>query len=347
MTIREVSKLVAQYIGKSYPNDRETIFQILDLAQQKIWESGKFYGSTKWAYVKTRNDNTIITPHGYNILLGLNINFKPQIIRDNYFMFHQNGPAEVNAFGSNFTKNVQDLGEFPVIGMHENICTPCEGNECQEFYIGAKVLGECNDFPKTRIYGTSPNGKNIYSYTKGEKKEECVCYDKEDVEIWDAIEGVELTLSNILRVSKIPFGSITGITKEPSESVVEYYKIDKRNKGELIASLDPFQIVSKYKAYTIPNTCIKQKCVFGLFKRSKPETVINENQRFITDNKVAIIAMAKAMDYYFNRNDIVNGEAFERRSLLSLSNEVKEESSNYVSPIQVVGPIVTQTRFAN
>jgi len=343
--VRDAAALVAPFIGKVYPNDRESIFQILDLSQQSIWEAGKFYGSTKWAYVNTRSDNTIITPHGHNSLLCVNIDFKPQIIRDSYCMFHQNGPAESNSFGVNFTNNVQDLGEFPVIGMPERLCTPCEGIKCESFYVGARVTGECREFPKTRIYGTSPNGKNIYSYIKPDTKEQCLCEDEDDIEIWDAIEGVELTLSNTLRVSKIPFGSITGITKEPSNSTVEYYKVDSRNKGTLIASLDPFQITSKYRAYTVPNKCIKSKCIFGLFKRSKPETVINENQAFITDNKVAIIAMAKAMDYLFNRNDIANGNQYKAQGLQSLSNEVKEESSNSVSPIQFIGPRVTESRF--
>lgn len=346
MIIRDVANLIAGHIGKSYPNDREDIFETIDLVQNEIWKSGLFHGSTKWAYVNVRNDNTIITPHGYDVLLGLNIDFKPRIIRDTHFLFHQNGPADAALLGNGFNKNVQYLGEFPVIGNPEKLCDPCnKGVSCEYFYVGARVSGACNTFPKTRIYGTSPNGKNIYSYVSPTTNETCLCEDEEDIEIWDAIEGVELSLTNILKVSKIKFASITGITKEPSSSVVEYYKLDEKGNGEMIASLDPFQIKSKYKAYLVPKSCIKNRCVFGLFKKSKPENTIHESQVFLTDNKSAIISMAKSFDFKYNKNDIERAIAFEADAKRSLSDEVKEETPNVVSPIQVVGPIITQSKF--
>jgi len=343
MTAGNTADYISSFVGKAYPEDKKSIFTLLDLVQEEIWNSGKFHGSTKWTYVTARDDNTIITPHGYNVLLGMNINFKPMKIRDEHFLFHQNGPADV-PLGNNFSTNVYDLGEYPVFKLLEKICDPCKPTPCSKFRIGAKTVSSCSSFPKTRIYGNDLAGNKIFTYTAPETKKECVC-PEEDAEAWDAIEGVELQLNSTLRASMAEFGQITAIYKEPSSSAVEYYAIDETGKGTLVARLDPFQLKASYRIYKVPNTCIKKKCIFGLFKRSKPDPIVNENQLFITENKTAILSIAKGCDMKFNRNEIQAGENFIALGIKALSNEVKEENSNSQTTVQFNGPFPKVRKF--
>lgn len=347
ITVEQVAKFVAPHIGKRWPYDQEAILDNLYLTAEEIWKSGKFHGSTKWFYVNTRSDNTIITPHGYSILLGLNQNFKPVQIRQDTFLFHQNGPGELPTI-QGYSKDVIDLGEYPVFTLLDNLCKPHEGKSSNLYQIGARIIGDCSGFPKTRIYGNDKNGNPIYSYVKSKngKEEICQCTEEEAPSYDDAIEGVELALNNVTRSYNILFSQITGIVKEATKSPVEYYAIDKYGLAKMVARLEPFESTPSYRIYKIPKPCISKACALGLFKIKKPDKYISGSQAFISENLTAVLSIAMGVDKKYKRNEFTEGLQYISDGLMSLANEIRENKSNAEDPIQVsVSSLPKKRRF--
>jgi hypothetical protein len=277
-------------------------------------------------------------------LLGVNQNFKPVDIRNELFLFHKNGPAELPTMDGN-SKDVFDLGEFPVHSLIENLCSPCYGLECKTFKVGAKILGTCGSFPETRIYGNDKNGNPIYSYVKSKdgKDEICQCSQEESQYYNDPIEGVSIKLTNILTAYDIEFSTISGIIKEVTPSPVEYYAING-NTATPIARIESFEATSSYRIYKVPSNCIKQNCVFGLFKIKKPERYYDESQAFITDNLKAVLSIAIGVDKKHKRDELEMGQRYIGDGILSLANEVREENSNNEYPIQVSKSVAPRKR---
>lgn len=334
--IEEVAEFVSTYIGKQFPYDEDSIYANLDLVNEIIWNAGLFHGSTKWFYCQVRDDNTIVTPHGYNVLLGVNRNFKPLMIRDSSFIFHQNGPADIPVVSDNFSNNVYDLGEYPIFKLLENLCYPCEGTVCNEFRIGARAMGFCDSYPKTRIMGNDVKGNPIFTFIKGDKVELCNESEKDSYD--NVIHGLEIQLTTDIRViDNVKFGSISEIIKEPTKYPVEYYAVNNKSVGQLIARIEPFQTRSLYRLYKVPNDCIRNACVLGLFKRSKPDKIVDKEQLFFCSNRNAILSISKGVDLKYNKNDTQSGETLIALGIKDLAMELREQSSNSTNPLQMDG----------
>lgn len=342
-TVGEVAEFVAPYIGKRWPYDKQAVLDVLYLTAEEIWNSGKFYNSTKWFYVSTTSDNKIVTPHGYSVLLGFNQNFKPVALRSDSFLFHQNGAGDL-PFASGYVKDVVDLGEYPVFKMLDILCKPCEGMECKKFKIGARVLGNCLSYPKTRIYGLDDKGNPIYSYVKGENEEVCQCTQEESSLYDEAIEGLELSLSGTVRSYDIWFSKITGFIKEQTNSPVEYYAIDELGLATLIARMEAFESTTSYRIYQVPRSCVKQQCALGLFKIKKPNRYISESEIFITDDLKSTLSIAMGVDKKYRKNEMQEGMQYITDGILSLANNLREQSSNTEDPIQVSNSNVAKKR---
>lgn len=344
-TVEQIAKIVSQYVNLSWPNDEENIFEILSLVQNEIWQSGKYYNSTRWFYVNTREDDTIITPHGFNVLLGLNVDFKPIQINDGYFLFHKNGPADVPLVTDKFQTSVYHLGDYPTFRNYADFCTSCEGTEKKCYNITVKGLncGTVKEPPFTIISALDYNGRNIFTYYKDNKKNPvCVCNPEPDSQI-DYINGIRFPItSNCVTYKNIKISKILNITKEPSLTPVEYYLNEVGSKNAfLIARLEPFETNVNYKVYKITNQkCVKGKCILGLFKQSKPNDITHKQEFFISDNLNAIISIAKGVQFKFKENDIQRGNAFIIDGIRALSREVKEQSPSKKPTIQMetLGP---------
>ena len=342
-TVEEVAEFVAPYIGKRWPYDQQAILDVLYLTAEEIWKSGKFHNSTKWFYVSTTSDNKIVTPHGYSVLLGYNQNFKPAKLRSSEFLFHQNGPGDL-PMTTGYNRDIIDLGEYPVFRLLDNLCAPCEEKQCNTYKIAAKVVGSCESFPKTRIYGLDVKGNPIYSYVKGENKEVCQCTEEESHVYDEAIEGLELSLSGTMRSYDIWFSRINGFIKGETKAAVEYYAIDKAGLAVLVARIEPFESTSSYRIYQVPKSCVKQQCALGLFKIKKPNRYISGSEVFITDDLQSILSIAIGVDKKYKRNELQEGLQYIGDGILSMANNLREQSSNTEDPIQVSSSITPRKR---
>lgn len=339
-TAGKIAEFIAPYIGMSYPNDENRIFENLSLVQDEIWSSGKFYGSTKYFYAPIRSDNTIITPHGYNVLLGCNINFKSVNINGTSAIFHKNGPSETPLAENGFSKDVYHLGDSPVMFQpNGSWCKPCGPNKGKvDFYISV-CGGDCEINKKTLVSSLGRNGKPIYTYFKEETGDKpIVCEDRDlIVEEIKYNEGVMYdVVGQHVNHKDIIVGDIYNIIKDPTISPVEYYLVNKETGvGTLMARLEPYETVSNYKIYQISKSCVRNNCVLGLFKRSKPVDIVDPSQILISNNKSAILSIAKGVHKKFAEDNIQLGETFIMGGINLLAKEVREQKPNSTARLQI------------
>jgi len=348
ITAGKAGELIAPYIGFSWPNDRDAIFRVLDLVQEEIWKSGIFDGSTRWTTVKVNKDGTIVSPHGYSVLLGAKIGHVKLTIRDTYFMFHENGPLLEPDESNTFSKNIQFVGTYPTLINHIDDMRIGRG----DYKIGvvSPCLPPSGIPPLTTISANNLNGRRIYTYRFREKSDpemieddEIVEYSPDDVSMQEGIvEGVIYPITNKLIIyNNVRVSEIYNITKEPSLSSVDYYvmsPLDSEcscNTGVLVASLDPFQTQSRYNVYRIINSCINDGKAFCLFKKDRPETLVNDSQIILTNSKNGLISLAKGINFKFGKDDVIKGSAFIASGMKDISDEISTSNPAARTELQV------------
>lgn len=344
---KTAGELIAGYVEKSWPNDREEIFRILDLVQEVIWESGFFEGSTKWATVKVNPDKTIVTPRGYQILVGAKYGCSKMDIKDVYFTLHENGPLTEPEESESFSRNIQFLGSYPTLINHIEDSKICKGG--YRLGVISKCLPPSSTPPLTVVSAHDKQGKRIYTY-RFDQSEEPEFVDEGDfgghgpneVSLQEGIlEGVVYPVTNkLIKYSNVIVSDIYNIQKDPSLSRVDYYLFDEaddgcKSRGILIASLDPFETVSKYNIYKIVDRCITKDRMYGLFKRNKPETLVNDSQLILTDNKRGLIALAKGVQYKYSKDDHSQGNAFLADGLDAISKELIANNPAFNQTLQI------------
>lgn len=341
-----VAERVASKIGLQWPIDKELVFENLSLVQENIWMSGKFHDSMKFFYCSVYPDGTIRTPHGYNTLVAIDLNGKPVQLNDQSFLFHSNGLGDVLSqinHDKRYYTGVMDMGEEPVLFQptDENTCN-CRRIDCNPKYIMVRSL-DCNydlDPPFTEIAGLGVDGQPIYSYEEEDAETGetscCICNAEEARRMENVVNGVRYPILNKAKIyNTTKFSKITNILKTPTRTPVEYWYVDDCKNAALAARMEPYQIRSVYKKYKVPDKCCKWTCVLGLFKRSKPDPIISENQIFISSNIDAIISLAISMKMKYDDRNILAASAFAGSAAASLNAELRESSGQNWKPIQV------------
>lgn len=318
-----IAEFIAPYIGASYPNDKEKVFKNLSLVQDKIWRSGLFYDSTKYFYVQVDSDGNIITPHGYNVLLGCNIDFKPITLSHYHSVFHKNGTGERSLEDKNFFKESTFLGESPVMVQPNDLI-----NKNNDYFITVQG-GSCDAGKHTDVLALDKCDSPIYTYYKNTDDDENTilvpCLPESNKNETKNREGIRFAISHQPQYHKeILVKSIYAIFKEETLSPVRYYLTDKETGvGTLMAELQPYDIKSSYKRYKISGKCIRRGQILGLFKRSAPVEIVSDEQLFLSGNKEAILLIAKGFYLKIDKEDVQKGDKFISDGIMALREEIQ------------------------
>lgn len=331
MNAATAGKLIAPYIGRSWPTDRRVIFQNLKLAVNKSWNEGKYDGQTKEYEVpiySSCDGNFIVGPYSHNVLLAINIDFKPKTIRSNEFKFHKNGNGFIqNRQGCRWIQDVYDLGEFPTMQkITDNF----------QFIVGVRSLGMASPDEKIWIDGVYSNSDRIYTYKKKEAGiETCGCVSKQSTV--ETVSGIELDISHAFNyINNIKFGDIASIHKTITRCPVEVMIIDPATgNGIVVARLQPNQTVSKYRRYMVPDSVCKNSCAYGLFKIREQEDIVSDTDTIIIDNEEALISLAMSIDYTYEKKNPQEGALYFLQAISILDKNKMQKSSPDEFPIQI------------
>lgn len=347
MDAKKAGELIAPYVELSWPNDQVKIFSILDLVQEIIWKSGFFEGSTKWATVRVQSDGTVVTPHAYPILVGAKIGHQKLDIKDSYFTIHENGPLKDPDESDSFSKNIQFVGTYPTLINHIDDIKLCK--KAYKIGVVSPCLPPSSVPPLTTVSAHGTDGRRIYTYRFRERHDpelieddQIVEYGPDDVQIGDGVlEGVIYPITNKLIIyNNILVSEIYNIQKAPTLSRVDYYLLDPEQdcctqNGILVASLDPFETISRYNVYRVVNRCINKGTVFGLFKKGRPEEIINESQIILSNDMNGLISIAKGVQYKFFKDQKDKGNSFIADGLDSISQELVANNPGLINTLQI------------
>lgn len=335
MNAGQASELVAEFIDSNLPQDKERVRKILRLAMNRAWQEGKWFKMTAEFFVSIQQDcngdKFIVSPRGYSTLLALNVNGKTTIPRDNYFMFHRNGYGDIKSHGNcNWNEEDHyDSGVFPTLPDFKKLFP-------NGAVIGTRSLSQHGENESINVQGNNEDAEIAISYEVEKIKESC-CFNPVEVNKVRSIQGVNIPVTkNPVVIQNFVFKSIDAITKTHTRGIVEVYGFDpKTGKGHKIAMMYPWETSSRYKRYMIPNTCCD--CVHGLFKIDIQPDIIDDSQPIIIENEEALIALAKGIHKMYYKDNIEAGKAFLLEGFNALEKQKREEETEDVFPIQVVG----------
>lgn len=344
MTAEEICKLSADVVGMSYPSDKEKMFFLCRMANHEIWKQGRYHGMIKEFFVNTRQDGEgrkyIVTPNGHNVLLGINVNSKPQRIVNNWFQFHRNGSGSAQQDKNwNTTTAVIDMGVSPVIEQ-PRIRNIVDCDKRDPVFLAVRSRGIEDEDAKVIISGENRCGEEHYSYNPEQQKEITRTLLNPIIVKSEGIEptyGVEYKLKkNFTLYSNIMWSKITSITKTVTNHPVDVYAVHGNQEAYIVATLAPHQRSSSYRNYLLPMPeCEGYGCVHGIFKISEPDSIEFPTQQMVTDNVTALMDMIIGMDYKYFKKDLNTASVYILSAVKALEDSTRENMSNHQTSIQV------------
>ena len=332
MNAEYAGKLIAPFVDKQYPNDRDAIFGILRMGVNKAWQQGKWLGMTAEFFVRVQTDATgqkyFIAPMSHPILLALNGISQGITIRSKYFMFHRNGYGDIrNRDGCMWNQDAYDLGSTPVIDI--------DGIDFSEgVLVGVRAVGMVGENEFVNINGFYQDGERIYSYENSKFGKSCGCEIKKD--FIDIVNGVQLKITNDFNyISNIKFKQIASITKSLTKSPVEVIVIDAFNNGRRVARMEPNQRFSKYRKYLVPDELCGRECLHALFKIGQQEEIVSPSDTIMVSNDEALISLAKGIHNIYYKEQQEVGANYIMQGIDILEREKREEESPEEFPVQV------------
>jgi hypothetical protein len=338
MNAGQAFTLVADFV-EADENSRDKVWRILRLACNHAWGKGKWWGMTAdfWCKVLYEDGPTgkpyILSPPGYDALLGVNKDGKPRILRDSYFMFHKNGPGDIKGHNyCNWNTDVYDAGHVPTLHAINNY-------GCQSgVMIGVRAIGKPGEDEFVTIQGETEDGNLAISYELNNKAT-CNCLQATDDGTTNAVrtvQGLRIKVTEKFEyVDNVLFKNITSITKTLTRTPIEVIFINKKGEGFITARLNPWDIESKYRKYYVPEGC--ESSVHGLFKIGKQVPLVDESQQVIIGNEEALLALCKGIHLLYYKEQAVAGAGYLQAGIISLEEEMRETQSPIETPIQVVG----------
>lgn len=334
MNAGQAGQLVAKFIGRNWPNDREEIFEILQLGINKAWGEGKWFGMTVEGYVGltySSNGKYIVGPASHPILLAINIHGIPQDIRSHHFKFHRNGDGQImDCNGCKWNTAVYDSGEFPYLEGKINI------ND--GVFIGVRSLGVPGPDEKVWIKGSHVDGNQVFTYKNSEDKlDTCGCI--VDTTKIDIINGLELDVTSDFRyIKNIRLHDIKAITKTKTRNPVEILAFDCDGNTQLLARLEPGDTESKYRRYYLPDDLCKYSSVHGLFKVAEQPNIVSDSDTLLIRHREALISLCMAINYIFYKSQQDLGAQYFLNAITALEKQKREHESPDIFPVQVDFP---------
>jgi hypothetical protein len=282
----------------------------------------------------------IVTPNGYDILLGVNLDTKPTRITNSWFKFHRNGIGDApRGTKFNLTESVMDLGKSPVVEQPRKRLTIQDGM-IDPVYITVRSRGIEDDKANMIISGENRLGQTIYSFNGASQQPITRSLaDPAETAILKAepTYGVEFKLTNKFTLcDNIHWSNIIKITKTATNNPVDVYAVHDNGSSYLLATLAPHQRESVYRTYQLPKEqCRDHQCILAMFKVSEPDRIEYGSQAMITSNPTALIDMMMGMDYKYFKKDLNTAATYILSAVKALEDSTRENMANTQQSIQV------------
>lgn len=327
-------KLIAKFIDKRWPDDKQVIYDVLRLACNKAWKEGKFLGMTQELFVPVQKDHQgqsfIIAPTTHPVLLAMNGLELKTPIRNEYFMFHRNGYGDIRSSAAcQWNTDVYDLGYTPVLDKNNIISDGVR--------IGVRSLGLAGPDEYVVVSGSN-HGSTVYTYQSSEALPNC-CGCEVDPDGIDRINGIKISLkeNQFTYINNVCFTDIQSITKTLTRNPIEVVVISKSGNATPVATLSPNQRASEYRKYLVPSQLCGRKALHGLFKIAKQEEITSDTDSILLRDEESIISLAIGIYNMYHTTNLEKGANYVLQGVSDLEKEKREERSPDEFGIQVDG----------
>jgi len=348
ITAKEAAQVIGSFIDCSYESsgNHAKLLRVLSLVNGYVWKKGIWPGMTAQFNVRLdRRTGQIITPHGYNVLLKVNISGEPISMGDEYFKFHQNGRGSLDeCCGQNWSTRVIDLGYSPVLVQ------PNDPAACDCYHVGVSTDGNpdlTKDIEVSLVKGYHVEGdqepeKVIYTSRLDTDlrllASPCQCQPAELTSVTgeEIIEGVEFPINGKMIIfDDLCWGRVSGISKPVTNCPVDYWSVNSVTGNFFrIARLEPNETNSSYRRYKVPDQCCEYPNVLGLFKVSAPTPLVTFSQQLVFGDHECLISLSKAIDFLYYKNDADASAPFFARGLQCLEENYREEKGAQETSIE-------------
>lgn len=347
--VRAAAELVGPHVKISVGNGAldPKLMRILSLVNAYAWKKGVWVGQTAQFTVPVNGTTgEIVCPPDYNVLLKININSKPTPLRNQQYEFHRNGTgSKTECCGDGWSNQVVFQGVSPVFRQprRDESCQCCP-QDCGCYRIAVSCDGiPCTDDGLVHVKGYHERVENrpekkVYSHVK-RTTNHCVVRrgSEEPASDEELIEGVRFPIKDsFVVIEDVCWSRITEITKTISDHHVDVWAVNDEDRFFHVARLEPHQLNSEYRRYLVPTICQNAPCVHGLFKRTKPHSIVSEAQSLIFDDEEALIAMAMGVNKMFFNDDVEGAVPFLARGISCLNEIAVETEGMTDTPLEVV-----------
>jgi len=268
-----------------------------------------------------------MTPHGYNVLMGLNINGNPKKIFESYFSWHHNGPGSItNEAKLRYADCVLEYRESPTLLSADLL------DNKKDFKVAVLARNALDTGVEIQLTGLDIHGQPVHTSIPTQAAVAA------GMSAMSTVYGapVQLAANKLVLIDNIHWLSLESLTKPITHGDVDFYMV-YRDCVEHIATITPFQTKSLYRIYEIPTSSCRCGNVEALVKIGEPTRIVNSSQFLIIDDFEALLALVMSIDETFTKKDVASGQNYASLGVASLAAELNSSRAPSIKPMQVLG----------
>lgn len=327
LTLKEGIRLVQSRINACQNYDRERLLDTIHLAQLRLWQSGKWWGSMDRLVVRII-EGRIVLPSEYGVMQAINWQGVPKMIHPIWYEFSPNGPGTANCWEHTGIFDLQNVPTLFRIFHGEQV-----------FARSLSKNGEEPDALVT-VQGINSDGNEIYRYYQ---EDNCGAPEKKsDV-------GEQIAISTIQEngqyspayktYNAFARDGITEILKPQTRGPVEIYAQGPRYARKLV-TLQPNQTQSVLRAYRVPEGCRCGRYVEVLARKAEPERPQHDHEILQVQNPNALISACLSVYYLYDASfDPQKSALYLTQALADLNGQLQENISPAQQRVQVWTPV--------
>jgi hypothetical protein len=333
LKVDDAIKDISPFVGLDPVNDQDKLFLYLSMAQSRAWKAGSYKGFMREATLKTYDfggRHFLMTPHGYNVLMGININSKPTKMFESYFSWHHNGLGSITSeCRLKYADCTLEYRESPTLYSHDLL-------QAKEFKLAVLARHAQDTGQEVTVTGLDVNGRPV---TASLPTQASVAAGVSDLDIVYGAR-IKLEANKLMLLDDVNWMSIEALSKGVTHGDVDFYMV--RGEGasacvDHIATIGPFQSKSLYRIYEVPASMCKHHKLECLLKIGEPEKIRSASQFLMIDDIEALMSLVMSVHETFDKKDLALGNGFMTLGVANLEAEHKSSRSPTLQPIQILG----------
>lgn len=311
ITVTEAIRLIQGRINACASYDRDRLLDTIHLAEEKAWNSGKWYGMMDRLVVRII-EGRIVLPSKYGVLEAINYDGVPKMNHPIWYEFSPNGPGSRDCWEHQGIFDLQSVPTVYKINRGEKVLAISRSKNQED--LGSVVT----------VQGINTDGHTIYRYYQDTSCGTPI--KKSDV-------GEQITIGYLNEAGRpvspsvthneFAYNGIETILKQPTRGPIEIHAMGPRYT-RILVELQPNETQSNLRAYRVPEGCRCGAYVEVLAKKNQPTRPSQDHEIINIESPSALINLALSVYYQFDSLDPEKSAAYLVAGLADLNGNLGE-----------------------